>query len=197
MRTTVDNIGVTRFKQPTSQKLFQKSAAAVRERYRMFLSFFRTFPYRRITLVTGTVILFFIISLSLFLWSLPTPKNGAPAVAASAPTLEATIHDDAPPTEINIARTGLILLRGAQVVAIDGPMFTVRTHWGSAGFTWTVHANATRYETRTFGTRFMDYKGERISPENFRVGDFVTIGGTLDTSMEQPTVNADSVRLLK
>ncbi len=150
------------------------------------------------TIAIGGSALFFIVTFSAFVVSLQSVSTPPPQVpAAVAAPLEAIIETETPPSEINIARTGLILLRGAEVLAIDGPVLTVRTTWHSVVFTWTVQTNATKYEKRYFGTKFINDEGERIAPSDVDVGDFVTITGELDTSFEQPTLTADSVRRLQ
>ncbi len=153
--------------------------------------------YRLATALVGGTFLFFVISLSIFFTSLQATQVGATNAAISTPAVAAVTDEDAPPVDITIARTGLTSLRGAQLVAKDGPVLTVKTAWGSTHFTWVVHTNGTRYETRTFGTRFLDHKGELISLQDLQLGDFVTVTGTLDASAEEPTLHADKVRRLQ
>jgi hypothetical protein len=151
---------------------------------------------RRTYIIVGTTFCFFVLSLFAFLISMKQPGPSSTPVAAAAPALEVIIETDAPPTEITIARTGLIALRGAEVVAVDGPILTVQTEWGSVNFTWTVHTDTTKYEKRYFGTKFIDSEGERISPSEVEVGDFVTVSGTLAGEHEQPTIHAETIRQL-
>ncbi|HEY5383430.1 MAG TPA: hypothetical protein VIJ88_02665 [Candidatus Paceibacterota bacterium] len=141
-------------------------------------------------------IVFFVFSLSIFLFSLPPHKAAAkgtaaasvPAVAAGVPLF---------PLEMHIANNGLTLLRSARVVTVNGTTITVSTAWGSTNFKWIVLTNASNYETRHFGTRFLNRDGQDIVSQGVSVGDYVTITGMLDTAAQEPTLDADSVRDLE
>ena len=99
--------------------------------------------------------------------------------------------------EVHIANDGLILLRSARVSAVSGTTITVNTAWGKTNLTWIVRTNASNYETRAFGTRFINRSGQALSLQAVHVGDLVTITGTLDATAEEPTLDADSVRNLE
>lgn len=138
---------------------------------------------------------FFILALTLFLYSLPAED----AIARTAPAtrVEASASPYARPLEMHIANNGLTLLRSARVVAVDGTTITAHTTWGSVAFVWTVRTNATQYETREWGTRFLTVDGNKNSLANIQPGDLVTITGTLDSTADVPTIDADSVRTLR
>lgn len=98
---------------------------------------------------------------------------------------------------MHIANNGLVLLRSARVVSVDGTTIVVSTAWGSADFAWTVHTNASSYGTHDFGTRFLTYDGKKSSLADMQIGNLVTITGTLDTKAVEPTLDADTVRILE
>jgi len=83
------------------------------------------------------------------------------------------------------------------VVSVSGSTITVSTAWGSSNFTWRVLTNATRFETRDFGTRFLNRDGKKSSLANIQEGDKVTITGALDPAAQEPVIKADSVRNLE
>ena len=158
-----------------------------------YVKFFGTF------LIVGAIFFFvfsfFVFSFSVFLFSLPPHKAAAqstttpvPAVATGVPLF---------PLEMHIASNGLILLRSAQVAAVHGTTITVSTAWGSTDLRWIVLTDASSYETHNFGTRFLNRRGQEMSPQDVHVGDYVTITGMLDTAAQQPTLTADSVRNLE
>ena len=138
---------------------------------------------------------FFSFSLIIFLFSFPPQKAEAQGVVAAANTAAASTH--LRPLEMHIANNGLILLRSAKVVEVSGTTITVSTAWGSADFKWVVRTNATRFETRTFGTRFLDREGKQSYLAGVQPGALVTITGTLDSTAQEPSIDADSFRLLE
>ena len=146
-------------------------------------------------LLLGGALLFFVLTLSAFLLSMPTGNVVATNnITAPAPVVAAS---GVRPPEVTIAMNGLVVLRSARVLGIDGDTLQVSTAWGSTDFTWVVHTDASSYETRTFGTRFLDREGEKISLSHIRVGDLITVNGTLDAASEVPMLHADVVRSLK
>ena len=156
----------------------------------------------RIAVLLFASAVFFAFSLAAFFFSLPAQSaaaEGRPAFAsASMPAAAAAATGSSLwPLEIHIANNGLILLRSARVVSISGSTLTVSTAWGSSDFTWTVQTNATRFETRDFGTRFLNRDGKKSSLANIQEGDLVTITGALDPAAQEPVIKADSVRNLE
>ena len=155
----------------------------------------------RIAVLLFASAVFFAFSLAAFFFSLPAQSaaaEGRPAFAsASMPAAAAAAGSSLWPLEIHIANNGLILLRSARVVSISGSTLTVSTAWGSSDFTWTVQTNATRFETRDFGTRFLNRDGKKSSLANIQEGDKVTITGALDPAAQEPVIKADSVRNLE
>ena len=146
---------------------------------------------------------FFIFSLSTFLFSLPsrTTADSKTASRASEPIFAAAapfITSSAPqPLEVHVANNGLTLLRGAKVLSVDGTTLTLGMAWGSATFTWTVHTNATNSGTHAYGTRFLDRSGNPSSLENISAGSLVTVTGMLDGDATVSTLDADTVRGLQ
>ena len=148
--------------------------------------------YKFVAVMAGTA--FFTLSLFAFLFSFPPQKAAAEGIASTVPP-----EGNTPlrPLEMHIANNGLVLLRSAKVVSVQGDTITVSTAWGSADFTWTVRTDTSHFETRSFGTRFIDRDGKKGSLGGVKVGSVVTITGALDPSAGEPTIDADSVRLLK
>lgn len=138
--------------------------------------------------------LFFAFSLFTFILSFPPQRAAAEGVTSTTPP-----EGNSPlrPLEMHIAHNGLVLLRSARVVSIRGPVMTVSTAWGSTEFRWTVQTDLSHFEKRNFGTRFIDQNGKEGSLRSIQAGSTVTITGTLDSDAREPTINADSVRLLK
>jgi hypothetical protein len=102
-----------------------------------------------------------------------------------------------PSMEVHIANNGLILLRSAKIVSINGATLTLSTAWGSSVFLWNVRTNANSYGTHNYGTKFIDLNGNPIAVENVQAGNLVTITGMLDQNAQEPTLDADMVRILK
>ena len=148
--------------------------------------------YKSTAVVAGGA--FFALSLFAFLFSFPPQRAAAEGVAPAAPP-----EGNTPlcPLEMHIANNGLVLLRSAKVVSVYGPVITVSTAWGSAEFKWTVRTDLTRFERRNFGTRFINQNGAEGSLQSIQAGSLVTITDTLDPAAQEPTIQADSVRLLK
>mgnify|MGYP001586058710 CR=1 FL=1 len=159
----------------------------------MELNLERLERYKSVAVAAGSA--FFAFSLFMFLFSFPPQKAEAQESAATANAAAASSH--LRPLEMHIANNGLVLLRSAKVVSVAGKVITVRTAWGSADFIWTIRTNASRFETRTFGTRFIDKDGKAGSLGGIYAGALVTITGALDPNAEEPTIDADSVRLLQ
>lgn len=138
---------------------------------------------------------FFAFSLFAFLFSFPPQSAAARESVEVANTAAASKH--LRPLEMHIANNGLILLRSARVVAVDGKTITVSTTWGSAEFIWLIRTNATRFESRDFGTRFIGRDNQKSTLGEVRVGTLVTVNGTLDSTTKEPTIDADAFRLLE
>lgn len=149
--------------------------------------------YKSVAVVAGSA--FFAFSLFAFLFSFPPQKAEAQESVATANAAAASRH--LRPLEMHIANNGLILLRSARVVAVDGKTITVSTTWGSAEFVWLIRTNATRFESRDFGTRFIGRDNQKSALGEVRVGTLVTINGTLDSTAKEPTIDADAFRLLE
>ena len=149
--------------------------------------------YKSLAVVGGSA--FFAFSLFIFLFSFPPQTAEAQENVAAANAVAASRH--LRPLEMHIANNGLVLLRSAKVVSVEGKVIIVRTTWGSADFTWTVRTNVSHFETRSFGTRVLDRDGKKDSLGSVQPGMLVTITGTLDSTAEVPTIDADTVRLLE
>ena len=148
--------------------------------------------YKSLSVVVGSA--FFAFSLFIFLFSFP-PQTAEAQEGVEAANTAAGRH--LRPLEMHIANNGLVLLRSAKVISVEGKTITARTAWGSADFKWTVRTNASRFESRDFGTRILDRDGKKGSLGSVRPGMLVTITGALDSMAQEPTIDADSVRLLE
>ena len=148
--------------------------------------------YKSTAVVAGSM--FFAFSLFAFLFSFPPQKAAAEGMASTVPPEGST---PLRPLEMHIANNGLVLLRSAKVVSVQGNIIVVSTAWGSADFTCTIRTDLSHFESRSFGTRFIDRDGKKGSLGGVKVGSVVTITGALDPSAGEPTIDADSVRLLK
>ncbi len=97
--------------------------------------------------------------------------------------------------EVHIANNGMIFLQGARVLSISGTTIVVSTAWNHTDMKWTIQTNASDYGPRHFGTSFLDSKGKSVNMDSIRVGDFITITGTLDMNSSEVVVKADVVRI--
>ena len=113
---------------------------------------------------------------------------------ALAETAPATVSTNKPILEMHVANSGLVFLQGAKILSIDGTTLTLSIEWNKMNFLWKVNTNGTKYGKRYFGTQFIDTKGEHIMIEDLKVGDIVTVSGTLDPNASAMTVNAEVIR---
>ena len=157
------------------------------ERYDFFMR-----KYKSIVAVTGAM--FFAFALALFIFSFPPHQAAAEEGTTQNPAATAS---HLRPLEMHIANNGLILLRSARVEEIQGTTITVSTAWGSAQFKWIIRTNASYSESHQFGTKFRDRDGNKSSLGDVSIGNSVTITGMLDPAAQEPTVDADSFRLLE
>ena len=88
--------------------------------------------------------------------------------------------------EVHVANNGLMLVRGAHVVAVSGTMMSIVLEWGSAHLTWTVRATS---DTKYFGPT-----GIRGSADDVQAGDIVSVTGMLSASDPNPSIVAEFVR---
>lgn len=148
--------------------------------------------YKPLAVTLGSM--FFAFSLFSFLFSFPPQRVAADGVSSATPR-----EGSSPlrPLEMHIANNGLVLLRSAKVVWVQGSVLEVSTAWGSADFTWIIHTDLSHFDKRTFGTRFISRDGGKGSLKDIQEGSLVTITGSLDPTAPEPTIAADSVRLLK
>jgi hypothetical protein len=145
--------------------------------------------------IFAAAVVFFAIALAAFLSSLPTRSTAAQHTPAVAPVVAAA-SGGSPSLEVHIANNGLVLLRSARVVSINGTALTVSTNWGPTNFSWVVNTSARSYETRHFGTNFLDRSGNSLSLQDLQPGDLVTVTGMLENN-HQLALDADTVRSLK
>jgi len=149
--------------------------------------------YKSLAIVVGSA--FFALSFLVFLFSFPPQKAEAQEGVATANAAAASSR--LRPLEMHIANNGLVLLRSAKVMSVSGTTLVANTAWGSADFKWTVRTNARTFESRDFGTRILDRDGRKTSLGSVQPGMLVTITGILDSTAGEPTIDADTVRLLE
>jgi len=150
---------------------------------------------------------FLITSFSVFLFSLPNETVSAGAntssfsspISSNSPTSQNGLKAVAkiPTKGMNIANNGLIMLRGGQITEIKGTTLKIKLAFEANSFTWIVETNARTFETRDFGTKFLNHEGQKISIKNFSIGDYVSISGILTESKEGATLLADDVRKIR
>jgi len=88
--------------------------------------------------------------------------------------------------EMHIANNGLVLLRGARVIAISGSTIDVMMAFGLTNFTWAVQT--------TMNTNFLTPQGAKGSLGDIHVGAFVTVTGMLAGNDTEPALSAQYVR---
>ena len=92
--------------------------------------------------------------------------------------------------EINVANDGLVYLENVRVDSISGTVLTVGIAWGRAIFPWVIDTQGGKG-----GTRYIRANGDNTGSINdLHVGDTISITGMLDTTMAQPTIDAQYVR---
>lgn len=150
--------------------------------------------YSLTTLLCIGTVLFFILSLFLFILSLPAREVAAEGVTEPTSSLPTVMASSDLPLEMHVASNGLIVLRNAQVMEVNGTTILVGGTLGSVNVKWTVHTNADTYGPHVFGTRFLSRSGETLSLRDLHAGDFVTVTGMLDGIMQELVLKADVVR---
>lgn len=88
--------------------------------------------------------------------------------------------------QVSIAGNGQTMIRNATVTAISGPTLTIATGWGETKLLW-------RVET-TGSTAFFPQMSSSDALEAIKVGDRVSLSGTLDMSAARPTILASALR---
>jgi len=105
------------------------------------------------------------------------------AHAAPAPLgLPSTTHL----REMHIANNGAVFLKSTKITALSDKVLSVSMSWGSNDFLWTV-----RY---SYLTSVLDKGGKPSNLSSLKVGDTITITGTLATGATEPTVEAQVIR---
>jgi hypothetical protein len=144
----------------------------------------------------ATTALFFAGAMGAFYMSMPSRvvKANTPVAMAAAPASAAHLMGS---LEIHIANNGLVLLRSATVEAVDGNTVTLSTSWGAEHMHWTVRTNGSDYEVHHYGTQFLDSAGRPSTVADLHVGGLVTVTGMLDQNASDPTIAANTVRMLQ
>ncbi len=93
------------------------------------------------------------------------------------------VNAHAAESNITIASSGQVIVRGAKVVAVSGSAITARTTWGASSLTWSVRTSGS--------TKF--YPAGSTSTETLhaiKIGDEVSFSGALDTNAPGLAVRA-------
>ena len=137
--------------------------------------------------VTTAVLLFLYFSA---LFSVRTasaaPQVSSDTVYLGTPAAAVPANAKAPVQEVHIANNGLLLLRNATVLSNARGTLRVGMTLGSLNFTWIVETDS--------GTEFLIGTGEKETAGDIKVGDTVTVTGTLKNSGAEPVVEADYIR---
>jgi hypothetical protein len=112
-----------------------------------------------------------------------TGGSAATAASIAASTSAAAMH------EVNIANNGLVYLENVRVDSTSDSLITVGISWGRTTFPWVIDTTSGKG-----GTKFIQSNGDVGSIADVQAGDIVSITGMLDTTMMQPTINAQYVR---
>ncbi len=89
-------------------------------------------------------------------------------------------------TQLTIAPSGQVMVRGAVVTGVHGYIITAETTWHSAHLEWTVET--------TGSTAFVPRIGSADALKAIKAGDTIEFNGVLDNGAEALTVAASSVR---
>ena len=91
-----------------------------------------------------------------------------------------------PMQEVHIANNGLILLRGARVVAVSDSVLHVAMSWSGSDYIWIVNTDS--------GTKFYSSAGTSARREDMRVGDVLSVSGMLLGNGQGTGLHAEYVR---
>jgi len=141
-------------------------------------------------MVTGAVLLSLaIIITGIFFYEVYAqviPYQKEVSAVGGLPVASATSTASTPMREVHIANDGLILVRGARVVANSGNTVTISIIWGGVDFRWIVDI--------VDNTSFLTSSGEKATRVDIQPGDILTVVGMLTQGGSQPTIQASSVR---
>lgn len=137
---------------------------------------------------------FFVAAAGVFFLTMPSRMVEAQTPPVTAPAAVAQILGT---LEVHIANNGLVLLRSASVIKIEGKTLTLSTAWGRTNILWTVRTDASDFEGHHYGTKILDRTGKTGVFDDIHVGGQVTITGMLDQNAADPTITAATVRVLQ
>ena len=113
-------------------------------------------------------------------------STAVPPLTAKANAAVSPGTGTSPMLEVHIANNGLVLLRGARVVSIQGGTIVVDTDFGGGNFVWTIQTNT--------NTEFPTASSTNATIADIEVGEFVEVTGLLAQGGTQPTIQAQFVR---
>jgi hypothetical protein len=91
-----------------------------------------------------------------------------------------------PASQVSIASSGQVIVKGATVTSVSGNTITARVAWGSMSFIWTV--------TTDGSTHFSPATSSSAALKAIKIGDTIAFTGDIDTSVYNPTVIASVVK---
>lgn len=89
-------------------------------------------------------------------------------------------------SQLTIAPTGQVMVRGAVVTAVDGYTVTATSKWGSASLQWSVQT--------TGSTAFIPRLSSADALKAIKVGDTIEFNGSIDSQSSSFAVTASSLR---
>ncbi|HEY4505217.1 MAG TPA: hypothetical protein VJG67_00800 [Candidatus Paceibacterota bacterium] len=155
---------------------------------------FRSNP--RLAGFLGVSVSTFIVGLLFFTVTYLLP--GAETVKAEEPnpaSLVSKVSNSKSILEVHIASNGMVFLQGGLVESVSGTTIVVGTSWEATKMSWIIHTDASDYGKRHFGTIFLDSKGKKVAITDIRVGDVITVSGTLKPSSSGMILKAEVVRI--
>ena len=157
--------------------------------------------HRKLFAVTIPATLFATAAILFLYLTLGSLNIGKPQIAAAAATpnsVNGTVYlsteaTDTPATatastqqELHIANDGLTLVRGAQLVNMNGSTMQVALSWGGIDMQWNV--------VLQYNTEYMNNNGTKIDKSAIHEGDIITVTGTLQNGGSETSLNAQYVR---
>jgi hypothetical protein len=151
--------------------------------------------YQKTALYAGIIISAFIGAFALQAILPSTFAAASEALNSVAQTSSGTVYLDgeaAPastaanaPAQLTIADNGFIHIGGARVSAVHEGSITARLAWSSAQLTWQIDSSS---------AKFYGQNGEALDAASIRIGDVVSVSGTITGSSK---IDAQYIRVLR
>ncbi len=89
-------------------------------------------------------------------------------------------------SQVSIASSGQVIVKGAIVTSVSGNTITAKAMWGSMSLTWTISTDGS--------THFVPDAVSTAALRAIKIGDTIAFSGDIDASAYSPTVIASSVK---